>query len=77
MPMTASRDSAVLPDLVTTARIVQTFGITERTLANWLKAGTFPAPIRVGKRRYWYCNDVNEFIKNRSPSKGIGKTMTP
>jgi len=73
MPMTASRDSAVLPDLLTTARIVQTFGITERTLANWLKAGTFPAPIRVGKRRYWHCNDVNDFINKCSPSKNIGE----
>lgn len=47
-------------------------GVTDMTIARWLKNGTlgFPKPIRIATRRYWYEVEVIEWLKTRPRADG-------
>ncbi len=38
------------------------FGVTERTIENWVKQGKLPAPGYLGGRPYWLAAAIEEFI---------------
>jgi predicted DNA-binding transcriptional regulator AlpA len=39
--------------------VCELFGISSLTLRQWLRAGRFPAPLKIGRRqRYWAAADV-------------------
>lgn len=41
-------------------------GISEQTLANWIKRGEFPAPLRLGLRRYvWLRVEFENYVQSR------------
>ncbi|MFK0335391.1 helix-turn-helix transcriptional regulator [Rhizobium sp. NPDC090275] len=35
--------------------------VNERTIARWVKAGRFPAPLKVGRRVMWRLSDLDAF----------------
>lgn len=39
--------------LLSKAQLCERLSISERTVENMVKAGTFPPPVRVGKYVYW------------------------
>lgn len=41
------------PELVDKATLCERLNISVRTIENMVAAGTFPPPVRVGKRVYW------------------------
>jgi excisionase family DNA binding protein len=49
---------------LTTGQVCGELGISEETLMRWVKAGRFPAPLRLGLRRHvWLRVELEEFIQ--------------
>lgn len=36
------------------ADVAEVFGVTVRTIDNWVNDGTVPAPVKLGNRNYWH-----------------------
>jgi predicted DNA-binding transcriptional regulator AlpA len=52
-----------LQRLIGLRELCEHLGTTDHTLRRWWKAGLFPEPIRLGKRRLvWSCDVVNAWI---------------
>lgn len=52
--------------LITAREICKMFCITDVTLANWMRAGWFPQPLRVGTRkRLWRVEDIEAVYNKR------------
>ena len=50
-----------------TARALQErYGVVDRTLDRWVKAGILPEPMRINHRRYWDEAQVEERDRARS-----------
>lgn len=53
-----------LTRFVDAKEICEDFGITQQTLAAWIKAGAFPQPMRLGlRKRVWVRLDLEAFYK--------------
>lgn len=62
--MSQKQDKPRLTRFVGPKEICDDFGITQQTLAAWIKAGTFPQPMRLGlRKRVWIRLDLEEFYK--------------
>ena len=47
-------------------------GISRSTIYAWLKAGTFPPPIKLGQRAIgWRASDIEAWLTGRSNATGI------
>ena len=54
-------------ELVEASQLCNRFGISEATLAKWVKAGKFPAPLRLGSRkRIWLLRTVEVYIEQKA-----------
>jgi len=42
------------PARVRAADLCEWFGVTQNCIAQWVKKGRIPAPLRVGERTHWY-----------------------
>lgn len=53
--------------LISIVELRELFSVTDMTISRWLKNDTlsFPKPIRIATRRYWYEAEVNEWIADR------------
>jgi len=50
-----------------TARALQErYGVVDRTLDRWVKAGILPEPMRINHRRYWDSDEVEARDRARS-----------
>jgi predicted DNA-binding transcriptional regulator AlpA len=52
-------------DFFTVRDILARYGICRMTLKNWLKAGEFPMPMKVGNRHRWQVKRVLDFEDRR------------
>jgi predicted DNA-binding transcriptional regulator AlpA len=51
---------------VRASQIAQEIGITEQTLYRWVEAGKFPAPLRLGLRKYvWLRKSVDVYFDEK------------
>ncbi len=49
--------------LITMADAARIFdGCSRKTIENYIRAGTMPAPVRFGGREYWHPADFQEFL---------------
>lgn len=47
-------------------------GISRSTIYAWLKAGTFPPPIKLGQRAIgWRASDIEAWLAGRSNATGL------
>ena len=51
--------------LLKTRDVLDELGISNMTLWRWIKAGTFPQPIKVGSRNAWTRADLDLWIESR------------
>jgi predicted DNA-binding transcriptional regulator AlpA len=72
--MTNRRDEAEQREhpherLVPAPEFARRLAIQRRTLGNWLKGGTVPAPTRIHGRLYWRESVVEAFLKTLDGNK--------
>lgn len=48
--------------LINTRQLLTMWPVSQMTLWRHVKAGTFPTPINVGRRRYWKLDEVMAWI---------------
>ena len=54
-------------ELLTSDELLKKFQISRTTLFRWVKAGSFPSPVRIGRRTIrWRADEIDEFVKSRS-----------
>jgi prophage regulatory protein len=46
------------------AALCERLGLSERSIENMVKAGTFPPPVRLGRRVYWSETAVRKWQQN-------------
>jgi predicted DNA-binding transcriptional regulator AlpA len=64
-----SDTASPLDRLVDFSELVARFFPTSRaTLYRMVEAGTFPAPVAVGRRRYWRARDIAAWIADQTPA---------
>ena len=51
--------------LLKTRDVLDELGIVYSTLWRWLRAGRFPAPIRLGSRMAWTRSDLDQWIASQ------------
>ncbi len=57
---------AALPALVVEKDVCRWLGMSRQSLATLIKAGAFPAPVRIGlKRKAWSQPELNEWFDSR------------
>lgn len=58
--------------LISIVELRKIFSVTDMTISRWLKNDrlSFPKPIRIATRRYWYEAEVNEWIADRPRENG-------
>lgn len=60
-------------ELADVVDVCRTFGISESTLAKWIKQGCFPVPFRVGlRKRVWLKRTVTNHLENMA-AEAAGK----
>lgn len=47
------KENQIAASLLTKAHLCERLNISQRTIENMVKAGSFPPPVRVGKYVYW------------------------
>ena len=51
--------------LVRPAELARLLGVSRTSLWSWRKAGTFPAPVRLGSCVGWKLEDVSRFLDEK------------
>lgn len=62
----ADIDVAHLPPLTTRKQVARWAGCSDRQIDLMVKAGTFPAPIRLGSHPRWRRSDLQEWLNQQS-----------
>jgi hypothetical protein len=44
-------------------------GVSVKTLADWVYRGVGPPSVLMGRRRYYYIEDLDDFIAGRKPKR--------
>lgn len=61
--MTRSSAADSLPDELLTAEMVRKLTkVTDMSIWRWMKAGTFPKPMRIHRRNYWRMSDIKAWL---------------
>ncbi|MFA7506416.1 MAG: helix-turn-helix domain-containing protein [Burkholderiaceae bacterium] len=47
------------------ADVADVFGVTVRTIENWVNDGTVPAPVKLGNRVYWHPGNFFAWLDHR------------
>ena len=50
-------------EMVETKDIVKLFGVTRRTIFEWLKNTDFPRPSKIGHKNFWRKSEIEEYIE--------------
>lgn len=58
-------DMSNLPRLLRSEDICEIFGISRRTLDDWVALGRIPAGFKNGKRRYWTEHEIQCFLEGK------------
>ena len=58
-----------LPVLYGPQDVCQITGVSRRTLRRLVSAGLFPSGLKIGKRRVWHPDELNEYLKTASQVK--------
>jgi predicted DNA-binding transcriptional regulator AlpA len=48
--------------------VAKKIGVTPQTIENWVRAGIFPAPKRIGRTKYWRESVVDEWVNSVFPA---------
>lgn len=48
----------MLPRLLSRDEVADYFGVTPRTISNWVRARTFPPPVKIGGTCRWLESDL-------------------
>lgn len=59
------RGSAVSGPLLKRADVARMFGVIPETVREWVRAGKFPEPIRVGRMLFFRPDDVRRFLESK------------
>ena len=52
--------------MVTSGHVCKQFGVPHQTLMRWVKAGSFPAPFRIGRRILrWDAAEIDAWIETQ------------
>lgn len=51
-----------MPKLLTSEEILAVFKVSPRTLRRWVRDGSFPKPVRTGKAKRWFEQDVADYL---------------
>lgn len=51
---------------LTRTDLARLFGVTEGTIASWARKGEIPKPNRIGKRHYWFAEQIEQLIREGS-----------
>lgn len=46
--------------------IAASFGVTTRTLRNWVKTGELLKPHRIGRKQFWLKEELDAWLRDRS-----------
>jgi predicted DNA-binding transcriptional regulator AlpA len=65
MPATAEPSRPELPELIDLPAMAERFGVTPRTIRDWVRAGTFPSPVKLGARSVWTPETVARFLNGQ------------
>lgn len=57
------------PLLVDLAGLLRLIPASRATVGRWVEAGTFPAPIYVGRRRAWRVADIEGWVSAQSANR--------
>ena len=55
-------------DLLTSEDLMRQFRISRKTLDNHIAAGELPAPLFIGRRRYWPAAALEAFVAKKLPT---------
>jgi prophage regulatory protein len=65
--------SLPLPRLLTLQDVSRWMGVSRLTITAWVRAGRFPAPLPLGRRRlYWNPTDVQSWLAGQGRQHGAG-----
>jgi predicted DNA-binding transcriptional regulator AlpA len=56
--------------LINRRELRQRIPASDMTVWRWIKAGIFPAPLKINGRNYWRLGEVLEVINGTSPRPG-------
>jgi prophage regulatory protein len=59
-----------MPALLRTKLVLQGLSIGRTTLAELMKKGMFPKPVRLGKTPVWRRTDIEKYIDSLEPQEG-------
>ena len=62
---TAAEPPKLPSRMVPRPEVCRMFGVIPQTLDNWVKAGRFPRPIKLGNRVFWPIEDLTVFLNQR------------
>ena len=52
--------------------VTKRLGVSLSTLRNWIRAGEFPAPLRLGRSRRWRASDVDRWFEAQASDQANG-----
>lgn len=58
-----------LPVLIGPEDVCQATGISRRTLRRLVNAGQFPGGLKIGARRVWHPEELDQYLRNASTGK--------
>jgi predicted DNA-binding transcriptional regulator AlpA len=53
--------------LINRRELRQRIPVSDMSVWRWIRAGIFPAPLKINNRNYWRLNEVLAFIHGTSP----------
>ena len=68
MPLTKNKPRTEIKSMIGLQGVADNFGVTRRCIQGWIQDGTFPQPIRIGRRLLrWEIDGLNDWISAGCP----------
>lgn len=63
MGVLLDRLATVEGDMLDTGQLAKVFGVSRTTIHTWARKGIIPCPVIINKRKYFYRDDLNDYIQ--------------
>nr|PZN81308.1 MAG: hypothetical protein DIU57_13660 [Pseudomonadota bacterium] len=53
------------------------FGVTTRTLRTWIRNGELPPPHRIGRKQFWFEDEIQAWLRSRPTRQDYRRAAHP
>lgn len=51
-----------MQDITTIPEVAEKFGVTTRSVCDWITKGELPPPVQLGRKRFWFKETLDDFL---------------